>query len=54
MFDGAYKIYSIFWAMRFNIIKADEVKACAIEEKTTDKPWTTEDIVGKLVDCCNE
>ncbi|MFZ2038398.1 MAG: hypothetical protein WAV11_00450 [Minisyncoccia bacterium] len=56
MFDGAYKIYSMFWALRFGIMKAHEIQACAIPGTETDenKPMTMEDIVSKLVDCCKE
>lgn len=55
MYDGAYKIYSMFWALRFNILESKDIKACAIVEKEEEeKPWTTQDIVSKLVDCCNE
>ncbi|MDP3901531.1 MAG: hypothetical protein Q8Q37_00960 [bacterium] len=49
MFDLAYKIYSMFWAIRLKLIDVSNLK------KTTDeKPWTIQDIVNKLVDCCDE
>ena len=55
MFDGAYKMYSMFWALRFGIMKAEEIAACAISEKEDEnKPMTLEDITSKLVDCCKE
>lgn len=50
LFDSAYKMYSMFWALRFKVIDVADVKVCAAEEK----PWTVNDIVNKLVDCCNE
>lgn len=50
MFDKAYKMYSVFWALRLKIIDASEFKNIAADEK----PWTFKDIVNKLVDCCDE
>jgi hypothetical protein len=52
-FDNAYKIYSIFWALRLKLISVkDVVKPKADEDK--NKPWTMEDLTTKLADCCNE
>lgn len=50
MFDKAYKMYSVFWALRLKLIDTSEFKEIAASEK----PWTFEDIVEKLVDCCDE
>ena len=50
MFDKAYKMYSVFWALRLKLIDASGFKKIAASEK----PWTFEDIVDKLVDCCDE
>jgi hypothetical protein len=53
MFDRAYKVYSIFWALRLKLIGVKEiVKSGAEGDK--DKPWTMEDLVTKLADCCRE
>ena len=49
MFDEAYKVYSLFWAVRLKLVNLSKVKK--IEDK---KPWTYNDIVNKLVDCCKE
>ena len=49
-FDYAYRIYSLFWALRLKLIDTKEFKKMAAE----DKPWTHADIVSKLVDCCDE
>lgn len=60
MFKEAYRIYSIFWAIRLKLIdltglKKKEGGKIIIEGKDEDKkPWSFEDIVNKLVDCCNE
>ena len=50
MFDKAYKMYSVFWALRLKLIDISGFKKIAASEK----PWSFEDIVGKLVDCCDE
>ncbi|MBU6501090.1 MAG: hypothetical protein KGJ89_03105 [Patescibacteria group bacterium] len=49
-FDYGYKIYSLFWALRLKLITANGLKEIAAE----DKPWSLNDIVDKLVDCCDE
>ena len=53
-FDYAYKIYSIFWAVRLKLIDTKGLKKMAGEEADGKKPWTLQDIVGKLVNCCDE
>ena len=50
MFDRAYKAYTLFWALRLKLIDASGFKKIAAAEQ----PWTLEDIVKKLVDCCAE
>ncbi|MEK7087816.1 MAG: hypothetical protein AAB891_00840 [Patescibacteria group bacterium] len=50
MFNRAYKTYSLFWALRLKLIDASGFKKAADEEK----PWTYQDIVKRLVDCCDE
>jgi len=49
-FDYAYKAYSMFWALRLKLI---DTKALGIQNGDKKK-WSVEDIVTKLVDCCNE
>ena len=49
-FDYAYRVYSLFWALRLKLISAEGFRKIAAEEK----PWSLEDIVSKLVDCCDE
>ncbi len=46
----AYKVYSLFWAVRLKLVSLKDVRQIAKE----DKPWSLEDIVDKLVDCCGE
>ena len=50
LFDRAYKIYSMFWALRLKLISIDDLRQTAASEK----PWTLKDIIDKLVNCCDE
>lgn len=50
MYKKAYEIYSLFWALRLKLIDVSGIKKIAEKEK----PWTVNDIVDKLVDCCDE
>lgn len=60
MFNTSYKLYSMFWALRLKLINIEGAKKIADDkinvhdEKGTKKPWSVEDIVGKLVNCCDE
>ena len=51
VFVQAYKLYSFFWAIR---LKLTPIKPFLREDATKGKPWSFEDIVNKLVDCCDE
>lgn len=50
MFERAYRMYSMFWALRLKLIDTTELRQAAAKEK----PWTLQDIVNKLVNCCDE
>jgi hypothetical protein len=50
LFDYAYKLYSLFWALRLKLIDTAGVKQITASEK----PWSLQDIINKLVDCCDE
>lgn len=59
MFKKAYRLYSLFWMVRLKAIDASGVQKIRDDQINKDdpgtkKPWTTEDIVNKLVDCCHE
>lgn len=59
MFEKAYRIYAMFWGIRLRLIDLSGVKKigdAAISASAEDpkKPWTVEDIVEKLVNCCDE
>lgn len=46
-FQQAYQVYSLFWGIKLGLVEASNVKKI-------DKPWTMEDLVTKMVDCCRE
>ena len=48
MFERAYKVYSIFWALKLKLIDSRLIK------NTVKENSNLEDLVGKLADCCNE
>lgn len=48
-FDYAYKLYSLFWALRLKLIKLPEVTSTL-----KDEPMSLQDITARLVDCCKE
>ena len=48
-FDHAYKLYSLFWALRLKLIKLPDVKS-----SVKDEPMTLQELTAKLVDCCKE
>lgn len=59
VFDQAYKLYSMFWGLRLKLIDTSGMKAIGPDavnrhDSGSGKPWQVEDIVNKLVDCCNE
>ncbi len=60
LFGHAYRLYSLFWGMRLKLIdigkveKVGDNKLGIHDEKGMKKPWSLQDIVEKLVDCCDE
>ncbi len=48
MFDDAYKIYSIFWALKLKLISGGKIKEVA---KGSSR---LEDLVSQLANCCDE
>lgn len=48
MFTRAYKIYTIFWALKLKLIEGKKV------ERADTKTATLEALVAKLADCCDE
>lgn len=60
LFKQAFHIYGMFWALRLKIVDLGGVKKIADnqlnvhDDKPSEKPWSVEDIVNKLVNCCDE
>ncbi len=59
MFETAYKIYAMFWAMKMNLVDINELESIVDEDMEKDengnpKRWTFEDVINRLVDCCHE
>lgn len=60
MFRRAYHLYAIFWALRLKLIDLNGVKKIDADKLNIHdpggktKPWSVEDIVEKLVNCCDE
>jgi hypothetical protein len=50
MFARARKTWTLFWALRLKLMDTAGFKKAA----AADKPWTLQQIVDKLVDCCDE
>ncbi len=50
LFERAHRTFSLFWGLRLKLIDLDGLKSAAKEEK----PWTLQNIVDKMVDCCDE
>ncbi|MFH1255030.1 MAG: hypothetical protein V1667_00965 [bacterium] len=50
IYKKAGEVYSLFWALRLKLIDISGLKKVAASEQ----PWTLNDILNKLVDCCDE
>lgn len=48
MFEKAYQVYSIFWALKLELVSGRDLK-----EKAKDSS-RLEDLVARLADCCDE
>lgn len=48
VFDDAYALYNLFFAIRLKLVDIEDVK------NKKDEAWSENDIVAKLVDCCRE
>ena len=62
-FEYAYKLWTLFWALRLKLIDVPELKKTAISEEeerlrqnkgNAGNTWTLQDIMNKLVNCCDE
>lgn len=60
MFHKAYHLYAIFWALRLKLIDIQGVKKIDADKLNVhdaggkEHSWNVEDIVEKLVNCCDE
>lgn len=60
VFDIGSRLYGLFWALRLKLVDAKGIKKINDDQLNVhddtkgEKPWNYEDIVKKLVDCCNE
>ena len=50
LFEHAHRTFSLFWGLRLKLIDLSGLKEVAAGEK----PWTLQDVVDKMVDCCDE
>jgi hypothetical protein len=48
VFDDAYALYNLFFAIRLKLVDIGDIK------NKKEGPWSENDIVAKLVDCCRE
>lgn len=51
-FADAYRLYTIFWALKTKLVSAHSLGAAGKE--ATEKGWSLETLVEKLADCCDE
>lgn len=57
IFQRGHKIYSLFWAVRLKLVDVAGLKNMAgadLAANKAGKAWTLEQIMDKLVDCCDE
>jgi len=50
IYAHAHSVYTMFWGLRLKLIDIAGLKHTA----TNDQPWALQNIVDKLVDCCDE
>jgi len=48
MFEKAYRVYAIFWALKLQLISAEKI------QKTAHTSSHFEELVNKLANCCDE
>jgi len=48
MFEDAYRVYAIFWALKLKLVGASTLKDAAAKSARID------DLLNKLADCCDE
>ncbi|MDP1709955.1 MAG: hypothetical protein Q8L21_03645 [Candidatus Komeilibacteria bacterium] len=53
MFKKAYELFSLFFAIRLKLVNITDLKR-ANQVVDKDQPWTKEEIMNQLLDCCKE
>ena len=55
VFNDAYTLFNMFWGIRLKLVDLKNVKAKIPElSENNKKPWSMNDIMTKMVDCCRE
>jgi hypothetical protein len=53
MFKKSYELFSMFFALRLKLVDLPDLKRMDLAGDQ-DHPWTKEEIMNKLLDCCKE
>lgn len=54
MFKKSYELFSLFFAIRLKLVDLPNIKQENLKKNSLDKPWTKEQIMAELLDCCKE
>ncbi len=54
MFKKSYELFSLFFAIRLKLVDLPDIKRENLDENNLDKPWTKDQIMTGLLDCCKE
>jgi predicted S18 family serine protease len=58
VFDLAYELFNIFWGIKLNVIKLDELKKEESEYKEITEEsksgFSLKNLIEKIIDCCKE
>lgn len=53
MFKKAYELFSLFFAIRLKLVQLSDLKRES-QAASPAQPWTKEEIMNQLLDCCKE
>lgn len=54
MFSKSYELFNLFFAIRFKMIDIPDIAKNDLDKNNPDKPWTKEQIMKELLNCCKE
>ena len=54
MFNKSYELFSLFFSIRLKLLDIPNIKRESLEDTDSGKPWTKEQIMTELLDCCKE